>query len=100
MFWADKQVTKEQAIRIGESGVLETCSDETIVKFQLFQHLLCMDFGRFHQAVEKVLGRPVWSHEFANHEAIVSEYLGEKEPPTMEEIINMIPEEKRIILEI
>ena len=29
---------------------------------------------------------------------IIKEYLGVKEKPTMEEIINLIPEEKRIII--
>ncbi len=58
-----------------------------------------MPFDVFHEAIEKVLHRPVYTHEFGlNYVGIVLEYLGEKQPPTFEEIINMIPEEKRIIV--
>lgn len=91
--------TKEQAIKFAESKVWENWTDEQIVRLQLFEDKLCVPFSRFHEAIEKVLGRPVFTHEFGlNYEGIVKEYLGVKEPPTMEEIINMIPEEKRIIV--
>jgi len=38
--------------------------DEEIVKFQLFQDCLAIPFDRFHAAIEKVLKRPVYTHEF------------------------------------
>jgi hypothetical protein len=57
-----------------------------------------MDFGRFHEAIEAVLKRPVFTHEFAYRENIVKEYLGEKPMPTLDEIIELIPAEKRIII--
>lgn len=70
-----------------------------MVRLQLFQERLCMDFSRFHKAIEKVLGRPVFTHEFGvNYEGIVEEYLGTKKAPTLDEIIDLIPEEKRIIV--
>lgn len=95
----EKQLTKEQAINLADSEIWKEWSDEEVVKFQLFQKRLCMNFSRFHEAVEKVLGRPVFTHEFGmNYEGIVKEYLGVEEPPTFEEIINLIPEEKRIIV--
>lgn len=59
---------------------------------------LCLDFSRFHEAVEKVLQRPVFTHEFAEPDELKKEYLGVKEAPTLEEIINLIPEEKRIVI--
>ena len=60
---------------------------------------LCMPFSRFHEAIEKVLDRPVYTHEFGlNYDGIVKEFLGEKEKPTLKEIINLIPKEKLIIL--
>lgn len=92
------QLTKEQAIQIAESGVWKTWSDEKIVKFQLYQDKLCMDFGRFHEAVENVLGRGVWTHEFAFVESLREEYEGKREKPTMEDIINLLDKDKTILL--
>jgi len=93
-----KQLTEEEAIKCAESGIWKNWSDDEIVRFQLFQRRLCMPFSVFHRAVEKVLGRPVWTHEFANPELLREEYLGLRNKPTMEEIINLIPKRKRIII--
>ena len=94
-----KQLTKEQAIKFAESGIWKDWTDEQIVRFQLFQRKLCMDFSRFHKAVEGVLNRPVYTHEFGlDYDGIVKEYLGVKKAPTFDEIINLIPEEKRILI--
>lgn len=30
--------------------------------------ILCGDFNEFHKYIEEKLGRPVWTHEFANKE--------------------------------
>jgi hypothetical protein len=95
-----KQFTKEQAIKLAKGGEWKDWTDEEIVKFQLYQKKLCMDFHRFHVAVGNVLGRPVYTHEFSNMEALIDEYEKEKPSPTFEEILNMIPEEKRIVLEL
>ena len=94
------ELTKEQAIAIAEGGEWKDWTDEEIVKFQLFQDRLCMPFGRFHEAIEKVLGRGVWTYEFGFVDNLRQEYLGERPAPTWEEIIGLIPEEKRIILAI
>ena len=94
-----KQLTKEQAILFSKSEIWADWSHEEIVKLQLFQDKLCMPFSRFHEAIEKVLDRPVYTHEFGlNYDGIVKEFLGEKEKPTFKEIINLIPKEKLIIL--
>ena len=93
-----KQLTEKQAIEFGNSGVWKEWTPEQIVRFQLFQDRLCMPFDKFHEAIEKVLKRPVFTHEFGSHSNIIKEYLGAKEPPTFDEIINLIPESKRIIL--
>ncbi len=97
--WAKRQLTKEQAIAMAESMEWKKWTPEQIVRFQLFQKRLCMEFSHFHKALEFVLGRPVFTHEFGmDYEGLVMEFLGEKEPPTLEEIINLIPAEKRIII--
>lgn len=96
--WAKDQLTKNQAIAFGNSKQYESMTAEQIVRFQLFQKLLCMPFDKFHEAIETVFGRPVYTHEFASHDDIVLEYLGEREAPTLQEIIDLISEEKRIVI--
>ncbi len=97
-----KQLTREQAIAIAESKVWEKWNNEQIVRFQLFQDRLCVPFSRFHEAVEKVLNRPVYTHEFGTEGVIglKKEYLGVKKAPTFEEIIDLIPKEKQLIIQL
>lgn len=96
-----QQLTTEQAIAFAKSKVYETWTYEQIVRFQLFQEKLCMDFSKFHEALEKVLDRPVFTHELGlNYSGIVEEYLGCREKPTFEEIVNLIPEDKRLVLQV
>lgn len=94
-------MTREEAIELYDSNFWIDMTMEEITKFQLFEEKLCIPFGIFHEAIEKTLGRPVFTHEFGlNLDGIKKEFLGEKSAPTMEEIINLIPEEKRIIITI
>jgi hypothetical protein len=95
-----KQMTEKQAIKIANSEIWKDMTDEEIVKFQLFTDRLCMPFGEFHRAIETVLQRPVYTHEFAFVDNLKKEFLKEKLPPTFEEICNLIPKEKRIIINI
>ena len=87
-----KQLTKKQAITIYESGEWKKLTHEQIVRFQLFQDLLCIPFGIFHDSISKVLGRPVFTHEFSssNYDNLILEYLGEKDAPTLDEINEII----------
>lgn len=91
-------LTKDQAIAIAESRVWEGWTFEERVRFQLFEDLLCMPFSVFHEAIEKELGRPVWTHEFAFVEGLRDEWAGKRGKPTMDEIIALIPPEKLIIV--
>ena len=95
-----EHLSKKQAIKIYESDIWKDMTHEQIVKLQLFQRFLCVPFNRFHQAMENVLNRPVFTHEFASPDSLRAEYLGEKQPPTLDEIINLIPEEKRIVIDL
>ena len=95
-----EQLTKEQAIAIYEGGEWKDWTPEDIVKFQLYQDRLAIPFDKFHEAIENVLGRSVWTHEFARRDRLIAEYEGKRPKPTFEDIINLIPTEKRIILEL
>ena len=92
-------MTRDEAIALHDSKFWEAMSYEERAKFQLFERRLCMPFDVFHEAIEKTLGRPVYTHEFGlNIDGLKKELLGETPPPTMEDIINMIPEEKRVLV--
>lgn len=92
-------ITKADALKLSEMGWWKGLPARDIVRFQLFEPLLCMDFGDFHEAITEALGRSVWTHEFGlNPEDLKREFLGEDEPPTFAEIIDLIPKEKRILL--
>lgn len=91
-------LTKEQAIKLHNTEWWKTASKEDIVKFQLFETRLCCPFDVFQEAVEHVLKRPVWTHEFADFKRLQAEYLGDKPAPTFEEILNLIPADKRVVV--
>lgn len=92
-------IGKEKAIELYDSNWWEGLSHRDIAEFQLFTAELCCPFDVFQEAVEKSLGRPLFTHEFGlNYGGICKEFLGEKEPPTMNEILHMIPQEKLIIV--
>lgn len=95
-----KKLNKKQAIAFFDSGVWKDWNDEQIFKFQLFQDMLCVEWYRFHKSARTVLGRPVFTHEFAssNRNNLTQEYLRLREAPTMEEIVNLIPEDRRLII--
>jgi hypothetical protein len=93
-------MTREEAIALHDSGFWKDMTYEERARFQLFERKLCMPFGVFHEAIEKALGRPVYIHEFgsSNVNNLKKELLGEAPAPTLEDIINMIPEEKRVFI--
>lgn len=93
-----KQLTKEQAIAFAENKLYEGMTYRQIAEFQIEQRLLCVPFDVFHEAIEKTLGRSVYTHEFAYPDHIKAEIYGEKNAPTLEEIIELIPKEKRILI--
>ena len=70
-----------------------------IATFQLHEERLCMPFDVFHEALEKAIGRPVFTHELGlDAEGIKRELLGDRPAPTLEEIIALIPADKRVIV--
>jgi hypothetical protein len=87
---------KEQAILLAKSRFYEDWSANDIVAFQLFTERLCMPFDIFHQAVEKILGCPVWTHEFGSWGHLQEEFMKIKPKPSLKEIFELIPKKKRI----
>lgn len=69
-----KQLTREEAIALYNSGQWKDWTDEEIVKFQLYQECLAVPIDQFQDALTNVLGRPVWTHELANQQRLIDEY--------------------------
>jgi hypothetical protein len=92
-------MTKNQAVALAGSNWWIGKSPLDIAMFQLHEPLLCMPFEVFHKAVEEALKRPVFTHEFGlNWEGLKKEIRGESEPPSLEQVLNLIPEDKRILI--
>lgn len=91
-------MTKDEAIKLHDSKFWESLDFRARAEFQLQEIRLCMPFSIFHEAVEKAIGRPVWTHEFAGPTHLLEELRGTKPLRTMQEIIDLIPEGKRILV--
>jgi len=92
-----KQLTKKEAIALAKGGEWKDWTYRDKAKFQLYQRRLCMPFSVFHEAMEKVLERPVFTHEFA-FPALTREFEGKNGKPTFKEILELIPKEKRLVI--
>jgi hypothetical protein len=93
-------MTSEDAIALAKTEFWKDMTHRQIAEFQMMEEKACMPFSVFHEAMEKTIGRPIWIHEFVfSHKDLKVELFEGKAPPTMEEIINLIPAEKRIIIQ-
>jgi hypothetical protein len=74
---------------------------EERAKFQTLQERLCMPVEVYSEAMAKFLQRPVWTREFAsnNRERLMREVFDGARPPTFDEILRLIPQEKLVVLE-
>lgn len=98
MNYQELELTKDQAVTIADSMWWKTATPKQIVGFQLFTPKLCCPFSVFHEAVELALDRPVYTHEFAAVDNLRAEYLGEKEKPTLQEIISLIGDKSILVV--
>ena len=75
-------------------------SDDPRVKAlgQLQEPIIVMAFDEFHHAVEQAIGRPVWTHEFADPQRLIEEIEGERPPATMRDILDVIPKDTRVVV--
>ena len=92
------QLTKEQAIIFYNNKSYEHMTMRDIAAFQLDQDRLCVPFSLFHEALEKTLNRPVYTHELLDKVRLRQELGGFCRPPSFEEIMAMIPQEKPIVI--
>lgn len=99
--WKSKtnSIGKEKAVELFNSNWWVGKTHKEIAVFQMFTPELCCPFDVFHEAVEKSLNRPVFTHEFGiNPHGIASELMEGKPAPTFDEILSLIPSIKRVLV--
>lgn len=85
-----QSIGKQKAIKYARSKKWKKLSNEEKVKIQLYTKELCMPFDIFHEAMEKVLDRPVFTHEFAFTGNLQAEFEKRKDRPAFEEIVALL----------
>jgi hypothetical protein len=95
---AEQQLTQAEAIAFHDSGAWEKLDLKERALFQFGQRLLCMPFGEFQRATEELLGRPVWTHEFADPDSLLDEYTGKRPRRSMADIFALLPDDKTIVV--
>lgn len=91
-------MTREEAIAMCESEWWLDVSEAHAVRFQLSTDRLCMPWAEFAPMVNRVLGRAVYTHEFADPSRLLLEMDEPGFAPTLDQIIEMIPAHKRIVI--
>jgi hypothetical protein len=69
------QLNEKQTKALYESGIWKNWTPLETFLFQMSQERLCIDFDRFQLAVEDVLGRPVFTHEFVEAQKFWDEFI-------------------------
>jgi len=93
-----RQLTREECIAFAESKGWEKLTVEARALAGLQQERLFMPFEVLDKAVVQLLGRPVYTHEYATPAALLAEYRGEVKAPTLEEVLALIPPETLIVV--
>lgn len=86
-----KQFTQFQAFKIRRSEAWKKIPPDGIVKLQLWQEYRLMPFEIFQLSMTSVLNRVVEAKELIDLDDIRIEYLKGSEPPTFEEIMDLLP---------
>jgi len=91
-------MNRKEALAKSNTHWWEGKADKEIVDFQLYEERLCCPFDVYHGAIERVLGRPVFTHEFADSKALQEEYEGKREYDGIIPSIKRVAGDKPIIM--
>ena len=94
-------MTKDEAVALFEGKFWEPMAAYDRAMFQLWEDRLCMPWGVFMEALGEALGRPVYTHELGlNRDGLKEELLGLRAAPTITEVLELIPVEQRVVVEL
>lgn len=73
--------------------------EERALALEAIPVILTIKFSDLHKRIEELVGRPVWTHELGTGgiESLVKE-LRSQRPATIDDVMNKIPSDKRIIV--
>lgn len=87
---APRQFMRDEAINFATSERWRLLTVEEGALFQLRQDCLCMPLDRFMDGMNRLLGRPVFLHEFADPDALWTEYLATNPPQYVAAMIDRL----------
>jgi hypothetical protein len=90
-------MNREQAIELANSKWLGVSYYDCAL-FQLCEERPCMPLDVYQEALSNALGHPVLTHELEFRERLKQELVGERDDPTLNELINLLPPDKRYVL--
>jgi hypothetical protein len=100
MKWVKHQLTIDQALTFNRSGLWSTWSPEQIVRYQLFQNGMMVDFGHFLKCLDIVFKRSIHMNQVFNREDrtnLIREYLRKHEPPMCDELRELLGERAHLV---
>ena len=69
-----RRCERNTAVWLSTTEWWKGCDPRYVMSIALYQPILCMPWVVYHELAEEVLGRGVWTHEFADAEAIRTEF--------------------------
>jgi integrase len=58
---------------------------------QINEEISIVSFEKYHAYAEKAMGRPIFTHEFGDPQALIDEFVERISKPTLEDILKKIP---------
>lgn len=74
--------------------------DERAAELELWGGVLEIPFSLVHERIEELVGRSVWTHELGLNWPCLVEEARTQDRPGMDAILDLIPEEKRVVVEV
>jgi hypothetical protein len=94
-----KSIGRDAAIALYESNWWADKEPREIAEFQMHHAELCMPFDKFHEAMEKTLERPIFTHEFGlDFDGLLAELMGDRAAPSFADVLALIPAEKLVVV--
>lgn len=94
------ELTRDEAMTLYGLEWWEHADPEMIGEACLNQARLCCPFDAMHKAMEVYMGRPVWSHEFADPARLKAERRGTAVTDPLEMLVRLVGPERVIVLQI